>query len=72
MDTRKDCCKIPENLESQPTERQDFSVMKCRVCGCRHFELTVDPIVLKLKGHQIGFGNLEKLLALLRRLVERK
>jgi hypothetical protein len=44
----KDCCKVEENLELQHVSH-DLLVKCCRVCGCRHFALTVDPLELKLK-----------------------
>lgn len=48
-DQRKECCKQPENLKRHE-ERPDLVVNKCQVCGCRHFELTVDPGKLGLRG----------------------
>lgn len=44
----KDCCKREEHLAPHEV-RPDLTVMRCAVCGCRHFELTVDPLVLKLR-----------------------
>ena len=43
MDARKDCCKDVANLEPEPSQHPDLAVVRCRVCGCRHFALTVDP-----------------------------
>ncbi len=40
-DNVKECCKKPENLALHE-KRDDLIVMKCKVCGCRHFELTMD------------------------------
>lgn len=39
------CCAAPENLtEPEPVEgREGLTVQFCKVCGRRHFELTVDP-----------------------------
>ena len=48
-DHRKECCKQPENLKPYQV-RPDLAVNKCQVCGCRHFELTVDPGKLGLRG----------------------
>jgi hypothetical protein len=45
----KDCCKDTDNLELTRLN-QDEVVNVCKVCGCRHFELTVDPIRLGIKG----------------------
>ena len=47
----KDCCAKPENLgEPQKTDKEDLVVRYCSVCGLRHFELSVDPLVLNLRG----------------------
>lgn len=46
--SKKECCQKTENLELQPSERKDLVVYKCKVCGCRHFELSVDPGVFKV------------------------
>ena len=56
-DNRKDCCKVSANLyrrENDPEERVDLIVNRCRVCGCRHFELTADPLKLILRGASLG------------------
>ena len=48
MGERKECCRIEANLVPRPDmERPDLSVMVCRVCRCRHFELTVDVASLR-------------------------
>ena len=44
---------MPENLEPKQV-RPDLLVNVCKVCGCRHFELTVEPIVLATKFTSIG------------------
>lgn len=51
-DDRKECCKDPANLyrrENDPEERGDLVIYRCKVCECRHFELTADPGKLGLK-----------------------
>lgn len=49
MSDVKPCCQVEENL-SAPTEvKPDLIVRVCAVCGCRHFELTVDPLLLTIK-----------------------
>lgn len=56
-DTRKDCCRKVENLyrrENDPEERVDLIIMRCKVCECRHFELTADPGRLGLRGAAAG------------------
>lgn len=40
-DTRKDCCRNPENLKPEPSDRPGLTILRCQVCRCRHFELTV-------------------------------
>ena len=52
MSDVKDCCQKPENLVAQQ-DRPDLLVRVCKVCGCRHFELTVDPGKLGLRGTSI-------------------
>jgi len=49
-DTRKDCCKQPENLESRESDDLNVRLMVCRVCGCRHFEVTLEPSFIGLEG----------------------
>ena len=49
----KPCCKNPVNL-IEHRERPDLVVKKCIVCGCRHFELTVSPGQIGLKGAPIS------------------
>lgn len=42
----KECCKDLSNRSAVTTpnpETPDLSQTTCTVCGCRHFELTVDP-----------------------------
>lgn len=41
-----DCCAEEANLEEQPDGRSDVTIRVCRVCGRRHFEVTVDPAVI--------------------------
>ncbi len=50
----KDCCKQSENLEMQLSDKPDLVIQKCKVCGCRHFELQVDPGRLGLSGAMMG------------------
>ncbi len=54
----KECCATPGNLELKPDHPDarppDLSVKVCRVCGLRHFELTVDPGNLGLRGAEVG------------------
>lgn len=45
----KPCCLEPGNLENVPDERPDITVNVCRECGCRHIELSVDPVELGVK-----------------------
>jgi hypothetical protein len=52
-DERKDCCKQPENLEVQPNDKPELVIRKCIVCGCRHFELSMEPGIVGLKGTKL-------------------
>ena len=39
------CCENPDN-RTEPEkvdEREDLTITRCKVCGRRHFELSVDP-----------------------------
>ena len=47
--SRKDCCKVEEHL-ILTQETSDFSYKQCMVCGCKHYELVVDPMHFKLMG----------------------
>jgi len=50
----KDCCKQDDNLEVQTSDgRTELVVRKCRVCGCKHFELTLNPGVIGLLGKSL-------------------
>jgi hypothetical protein len=48
----KDCCEKAVNSDKVSVERVNESLIfiRCPVCNCRHFELTVDPGQLGLKG----------------------
>lgn len=57
MDERKPCCQDPGNLQRDKAEernRPGLVCMRCQVCQCRHFELTVEPGVLGLRGESVG------------------
>jgi hypothetical protein len=45
---KKECCKDKDNLYVYERDG-DLVTYKCRVCGCRHFELTMRPIKMNLK-----------------------
>jgi hypothetical protein len=39
------CCRQPANLEAWvKKDRPDVALWICKVCGCRHYELTVAPV----------------------------
>jgi hypothetical protein len=46
----KSCCQAVENRDIRDSERPGLALEVCRVCGCRHFELSLDPGVLGLQG----------------------
>ena len=55
-DTRKDCCRKEENLYDyrgpeipSREEKPELTVMKCKECGCRHFSVNAEPIVLRMR-----------------------
>jgi hypothetical protein len=56
----KACCQDNDNLEVverravQGSAPADLVVRKCKVCGCRHFELTIDPGKLGLTMSGVG------------------
>lgn len=53
----KVCCQDPSNLElnaDHPDAKPDLSVRVCRVCGARHFELSLDTGHIGLKGAEAG------------------
>lgn len=51
--TKKECCQKEENLFLHE-KRPDLVVMKCKVCGCRHFEATLEPGKMGVEGSQMG------------------
>lgn len=42
------CCRQPHNREMVQM-REDLSCTTCKVCFCRHFDVTLDPAVFSLK-----------------------
>jgi len=50
-DNRKDCCRHVENLEHWFVDIPAGSTcLRCKKCGCRHFELDVAPGAWGMKG----------------------
>ena len=39
----KECCQQAKNLYEMPDDRKNIVVRKCKVCACRHIEITVEP-----------------------------
>ena len=37
------CCAEPANIFIVPTEKPDFIIRRCGVCGCNHYLLIADP-----------------------------
>jgi len=52
-DHRKECCKKSENLTEHRIDK-DRVIRVCKICSCRHFELTVDKGSLGLRGLMVG------------------
>lgn len=53
--TVKDCCKLQDNLELVAEEsRNGLTVKRCRVCGCRHRRLVVEPGMIGLTMNPVG------------------
>lgn len=53
--TVKPCCLDAANLDPLPEEsRGDLTVKKCRVCGCRHRRLTLDPMKMGMRMKPLG------------------
>jgi hypothetical protein len=43
-DYRKDCCRIAANLEYHIYDPINGIIcLRCKRCGCRHFELNAEP-----------------------------
>lgn len=40
----KECCKVEGNLVTEQVIENELTISTCSQCGCRHFELTVDPV----------------------------
>lgn len=47
------CCLKSTNLVAGVTGRPDLAVAVCQVCGSRHFELTVNPGKVGLRGARL-------------------
>lgn len=43
MSEIKECCQNLDNLYEVPDDRPKVKINKCRVCGCRHIEVVVEP-----------------------------
>lgn len=48
-----ECCQKSDNLEKQPSDKPELRILKCKICGCRHFELSVDPGIIGLEGNRM-------------------
>jgi hypothetical protein len=46
----KPCCEDLTKREVVPSDQPDVTITRCTVCGCRHFELSVDPGALGVTG----------------------
>ena len=54
---KKDCCKDERNLYRDTQEEAghaELVVMRCRVCNCRHFELSIPTFTIDAKLHPVG------------------
>lgn len=49
----RECCEQKDNREVIE-QRGDLLVERCKVCGAKHHELSVDPIVVGVKGASLG------------------
>ncbi len=50
--TNGDCCKVAENLvpdSAAETSSAYITVCVCKVCGRRHYGMTVKPVEIKLR-----------------------
>lgn len=48
-----ECCRKKENCEPYQL-KPDLTVERCKVCGRRHFELTMDPGDYNVRGSGMG------------------
>lgn len=49
----KPCCENHENREVIE-KRDDLCVEQCKVCGAKHYVLSVDPIVIVAEASDLG------------------
>lgn len=49
----KPCCEKPDNREVVE-QTEDHKVERCKVCGAKHYELSVDPIILGVEAAPLG------------------
>lgn len=49
------CCQYESNRTAPEVnpENTNFSFTTCKECGCRHFELVVDPLKLGVTGSEL-------------------
>lgn len=47
---KKACCLDEKNLEIRPSGKEDLVLKVCKVCNCRHFELTLDKGKIGVQG----------------------
>lgn len=50
---KKDCCKAESNLGPElryegASDSETYRV--CQVCGCRHFSVVIEPMVIGIRG----------------------
>jgi len=48
------CCADPANLELRDSDKPDLTLRICRLCGRRHFELSMDAGIIGLTGARLG------------------
>jgi hypothetical protein len=51
---RKYCCNQEENLGPIIQERPDLIYRRCKICNCRHFELSLDPGKIGITGNNLS------------------
>lgn len=49
-----DCCNDRANFDEVVQLADDLCFEKCKECGCRHFELTVDPMTIGWEPMPVG------------------
>ena len=47
------CVDLANRGEPQPTDKPELIYTVCRVCGAKHYELSIDPVTLQAEAQPL-------------------